>query len=134
MNQPVPLGALWVACVVFGVVAAAIVPAHAASSTAPPASGPKAGQPPDDRAAALTAVQLAKVKSVLAAYKPAALTADDAKAIKRALRDAGMRHSPALDKAITDVGFSPARLEALDPRPPRPPGDGSPPAGGPPRP
>ena len=71
---------------------------------------------------------------MLAAYKPAALTADDAKIVKRAFRDAGMRHSSALDKAITDAGFSPARLEALDPRPPRPPGDGPAPAGGPPRP
>ena len=50
---------------------------------------------------------------MLAAYKPAALTADDAKAIKRAFRDAGMRHSPALNRAITDAGFSLARLEAL---------------------
>ena len=133
MNHPVPLGALWVACMAVGVMAVGTAPAHA-QPAAPSASRPQAGQPPDDRAAALTAVQLAKVKSVLAAYKPAALTADDAKAIKRALRDAGMRHSPALDKAITDAGFSPARLEALDPRPPRPPGDGNAPAGGLPRP
>ena len=136
MNHPVQLGALWIACMVVGVMAAAIVPAHA-QPAAPSASRPQAGQPPDDRAAVLTAVQLAKVKSVLAAYKPAALTAEDAKLIKRTLRDAGMHHSPALDKAITEAGFSPARLEALDPRPPRPPGqpgDGPAPAGGPPRP
>ena len=112
MNHPVQLGALWVACMVVGVMAAAIAPAHA-QPAARSASRPQAGQPPDDRAAALTAAQLAKVKSVLAAYKPAALTADDVKAIKRAFRDAGMRNTPALDKAITDAGFSPARLEAL---------------------
>ena len=123
---------LWVACMIVGVMAMAIAPAHA-QTAAPSASRPQAGQPPDDRAAVLTAAQLAKVKSVLAAYKPAALTADDAKAIKRAFRDAGIRHTPALDKAITDAGFSPARLEVLDPRPPRPPGDGPAPAGGPPR-
>ena len=139
MNHPVQIGALWIACMVVGVIAAAIAPAHA-QTAAPSASRPQAGQPPDDRAAVLTAAQLAKVKSVLAAYKPAALTADDAKAIKRTFRDAGIRHTPALDKAITDAGFSPARLEALDPRPPRPPGDGPAPgngpapAGGPPRP
>ena len=120
MNHRVQLGALWVACMVVGVMAATTAPADA-QTAAPSASRPQAGQPPDDRGAALTGAQLAKVKSVLAAYKPAALTADDAKAIKRAFRDAGMRHSPALDKAITDAGFSPARLEALDPRPPRPP-------------
>lgn len=120
---------LWVACMIVGVMAVAIAPAHA-QTAAPSASRPQAGQPPDDRAAALTAAQLAKVKSVLAAYKPAALTADDAKAIKRTFRDAGMRHSSALDEAITDAGFSTARLEALDPRPP---GDGAGPADGPPR-
>ena len=77
--------------------------------------------------------QVAKVKSVLSAYKAASLTADDAKAIKRALRDAGMRHSPALDQAITAAGFSPARLEALDPRPAQPPAGGDGPGGAPPR-
>ena len=137
MNHPVQLGALWIACMIVGVVVVAIAPAYAqtaAQTAPPPAARPPAGQPPDDRAVALTAVQLAKVKSALAAYKPAALTADDAKIIKRTFRDAVMRHSPALDKAITDAGFSPARLEAMDPHPPRPPSDGPTPAGGPPRP
>lgn len=68
----------------------------------------------------LTAAELAKVKSVLAPYKSAILTADDAKLIKRTLRDAGMRRSAALDAAITAAGFSPARLDELDPQPPRP--------------
>ena len=79
-------------------------------------------QPDDRKATPLSAEQVAKVKAVLAAYAPTALKADDAKAIKRALRDAGLAHNAALDKAITDAGFSPQKLEALDPRPARPPG------------
>ena len=79
-------------------------------------------QPDDRKATPLTAEQVAKVKAVLAAYTPTALKADDAKAIKRALRDAGLAHNAALDKAIAEAGFSPQKLEALDPRPARTPG------------
>jgi hypothetical protein len=79
----------------------------------------------------LTPEQLAKVKSVLARYKAATLTADDAKAIQRALRDAGLRRGPSLGAALKANGFDPDRLEQLDPRPngpPAPRGDGPPPA------
>jgi hypothetical protein len=103
---------------------------------APPRPAGEQG-PDGQRSAPLTAEQVAKVKAVLAAYKPATLKADDAKAIKRALRDAGLRHNAALDKAITDAGFSPQKLEELDPRPARPPGapgDGPPPPPPPPKP
>jgi hypothetical protein len=107
----------------------------ATAQTAAPSNPPPrtVTRPLDQGPATLSAEQVAKVKSVLSAYKSASLTADDAKAIKRGLRDAGMRHSPALDKAITDAGFSPERLEALDPRPAQPPGDGDRPGGAPPR-
>lgn len=83
--------------------------ASSAPGTAPPAQAP------------LTPAQLAQIKIILAPYKPAALTADDAKLIKRTLRDAGMRHSPQLDAALLAAGFSPQKLEQLDPRPQRPP-------------
>ena len=66
MNHRVRLGALWVACMVVGVMAATTAPVDA-QTAAPSASRPQAAQPPDDRAAALTGAQLAKVKSVLAA-------------------------------------------------------------------
>ncbi len=78
-------------------------------------------------AQALTAAELVKVKAVLAPYTPATLTAEQAKLIKRSLRDAGMRRSPALDTALVAAGFSPAKLDALDPPPPRPAGDAPPP-------
>ena len=72
----------------------------------------------------LSATELAKVKTVLAPYKPASLSIEDAKTIKRSLRDAGLRRSRELDAALASAGFSPERLDALDPPPPRPAGDG----------
>jgi hypothetical protein len=74
--------------------------------------------------ATLSPAQVAKVKAVLAPFKADSLTVDDAKAIKRTLRDAGMRPSPALDQALRAEGFSAERLDQLDPRPPGPPGGG----------
>ena len=101
--------------------------AATAQTATPPSPGPTAEtQSENSGLTELTAGQLAKIKTVLAAYKPATLTADDAKAIKRSVRDAGMRRSLALDKAITQAGFSPERLEVLDPRPAQPPPGRSP--------
>ena len=71
---------------------------------------------------ALTAAELAKIKTVLAPYQPAALSANDARTIKRSLRDAGFRRSRELDAALVSAGFSPEKMDALDPPPPRAPG------------
>ena len=68
---------------------------------------------------ALTTAELAKVKSILAPYKPTSLTTEDAKTIKRTLRDAGLRKSRELDAALVSSGFSPEKLDQLDPPPPR---------------
>jgi hypothetical protein len=87
-------------------------------------SAPPNGKPADRPEEALTAAQLAKIKSVLAPYKAASLTADDAKLIKRTLRDAGIRRSRALGDALLAAGFDPRRLDELDPPPARPPHDG----------
>jgi hypothetical protein len=87
-------------------------------------STPQDGKPADRPEEALTAAQLAKIKSVLASYKAASLTADDAKLIKRTLRDAGIRRSRALGDALLAAGFDPRRLDELDPPPARPPHDG----------
>ncbi len=108
----------------------------------PAGTGTGNGQPPprpphEEGAQTLTPEQLAQVKSVLARYKAATLTADDAKAIKRALRDAGLRRGPGVGAAIKANGFDPDRLEQLDPRPPGPPPGPPPgerPEGPPPRP
>lgn len=93
------------------------------------AAGKPTGKPPEaaPAAQALTAAELAKVKTILAPYTAAKLTADDAKIIKRTLRDAGMPKSRQLDAALVSLGFSPEKLDALDPPPPRPQGEGAPP-------
>ena len=102
--------------------------ASGASAQAAPLSAAIA--PQGATAQALTTAQLAIVTKVLAPYKPANLTADDAKLIKRTLRDSGLPRSPALDAAMNAAGFSPARLDQLDPPPPRP-ADGSAPPSAP---
>jgi hypothetical protein len=84
------------------------------------AGGQPGGPPPSQF---LTAAELAKVKAIIAPFKPATLTAEQAKLMKRSLRDAGLRRSPALDAALAAAGFSPAKLDELDPPPPRPAGD-----------
>ena len=99
--------------------------ANGASAQAAPLSA--ASAPQGATALALTPAQLAIVTKVLAPYKPASLTADDAKLIKRTLRDAGLPRSPALDVAMNAAGFSPAKLDQLDP-PPRPANGSAPPA------
>lgn len=93
--------------------------------------------PPPSLQRALTAAELAKVKAVLAPYKSASLSVDDAKIIKRSLRDAGMRRSLELDAALVAAGYSPAKLDQLDPPPQRPPDEAvprppSPPSSAPP--
>lgn len=105
--------------------------ASAQAPSAKPASGDtkpfiaQDGKPPDRPEEVLTDAQRAKIKSVLAPYKAASLTADDAKLIKRTLREAGIRRSRALGDALLAAGFDPRRLDELDPPPARPPRDGN---------
>lgn len=113
--------ALWF---VAGLFSASVAHSQSAPPPGPPPGAPPAGAPAPQ---ALTAAELARVKAVLASYKPASLTADDAKAIKRALRDAGLRRSRELDEALRSAGFSAEKMDTLDPPPPRPPGDAPPP-------
>lgn len=104
-------------------------PARAASGTSAAVATPIGATAPQGASAqALTTAQLAIVTKVLAPYKPASLTADDAKLIKRTLRDSGLPRSPALDAAMNAAGFSPAKLDQLDPPPPRPANGSAPPA------
>ena len=63
--------------------------------------------------------QKAAVKSILSKYHAATLTADDAKAIHRAFRDAGVKSGPGLNEAVTSAGFDSDRLRDLDPPPSR---------------
>ena len=112
-----------VALSVLTAMAAAFAQSQSASPAAPQPAPQKAASQPTQ---ALTTAELAKVKNILAPYKSTALTTDDAKLIKRTLRDAGLRRSPALDAALNSAGFSGAKLDQLDPPPPRSP-EGAPP-------
>jgi phosphatidylethanolamine-binding protein (PEBP) family uncharacterized protein/Spy/CpxP family protein refolding chaperone len=83
-----------------------------------------AGNPPrqagwQDEPQSLTAEQKSQVKSILSKYNESSLTADDARAINDAFRNAGLRNGPALLQAIRDAGFVPERIGALAPPPGR---------------
>lgn len=120
----------WLVCTLILAAGLAIAQAPNQDRGRPPPPPPGEDRPPGaPPPLVLSSAEQAKVKSVLSAYKPATLTAEDARALKRALRDAGLRRSPALDDALKAAGFSPAKMESLDPRPPGPPG---PPPGRPP--
>jgi hypothetical protein len=103
---------------------ACIFASAAQGQSAPPPPKPAADGRAGQAHEVLSAAQQAKVKDVLAPYKANSLSVDDAKAIKRALRDAGMRRSPALDDALRSAGFNADKLDALDPPPSRPPREG----------
>jgi hypothetical protein len=105
----------------------ASVAVHGQSVSSPRAVIDKPTAAPVPAAQALTAAELAKVKAILTPYKPASLTTEDAKTIKRTLRDVGLRKSRELDAALVASGFSPEKLDLLNPPPPRPAGEGAPP-------
>jgi hypothetical protein len=116
------------ALLILGILSAGAVQAQTAAppnaSASRPAGSPPPGPPGGQK---LTDAQLVKVRAILAPYKNASLTAEDAKTIKRTLRDAGMPKSRELDTALNAAGFSPEKLDQLDPPPPRPPGESAPP-------
>jgi len=91
--------------------------------TGPPAMND--ARPRPENRAPLTDEQKAAVKSILSKYNATTLTADDAKAIHRAFRDAGLRPGPGLQEAITSAGFDPRKLRELDPPPLRREGPGA---------
>ena len=67
--------------------------------------------------ASLTDAQKAAVKSILSKYKASTLTANDAKAIHGAFRDAGLKSGSGLNEAVTSAGFNSDKLRDLDPPP-----------------
>jgi len=68
----------------------------------------------------LTAEQKTQVKNILSKYDSSSLTADDAKAIHKALRGIGIRGGPEEDKLLISSGFDPEIIKKLDPPPNRP--------------
>lgn len=119
----------FLAVVLFAASTASAQVTQTQTQTRPQAQGqnqPRPGGDPRESETPLSTVQLAKVKSILAPYKAASLTAEDAKAIKRGLRDAGIPRGRALGEALRAAGFNPDRLNELAPPPPRPSQDGQP--------
>jgi hypothetical protein len=114
-NKWAPLRAI----VVSGALALAAA-AHAGGAGSGAPDGAPPAPPPGPQT--LGADQVARVRAILKAYKPATLDADSAKAIHRAFRDAGIRPGPGLRSAIEAAGFDPRRLHDLDPPPDHPPG------------
>ena len=87
---------------------------------------------PDDRqqpAEVLTNKQKEQVKAILAKYSSNTLTAEQAKAIHEAFRQAGFRGGPTMDDAIQAAGFNPTTLRDLAP-PPTQDGNATPPPPG----
>jgi phosphatidylethanolamine-binding protein (PEBP) family uncharacterized protein/Spy/CpxP family protein refolding chaperone len=82
----------------------------------------------------LTDAQQAQVKAILAKFDANALTAETARAIHEAFRQAGLRGGPAMADTIKAAGFDPDKLRDLAPPPGRGEGDndreGGPPGGG----
>ncbi len=65
----------------------------------------------------LADAQKQQVKSILSKYAPATLTANQAKAIHEAFRQAGLRGGPATADVIRAAGFDPDKLRDLAPPP-----------------
>ncbi len=65
----------------------------------------------------VTDEQKAGATEIVANYDASNLTAADAKAIHKALRDIGVRGGPAEDNLLSSVGFNPEMLKKLDPPP-----------------
>jgi len=78
-----------------------------------------AGGEKDGNAGMLTDAQKEQVKAILAGYDAKTLTADQAKAIHEAFRQAGVRGGPATDDVVKGAGFDPNRLRDLAPPPDR---------------
>ncbi len=72
---------------------------------------------------ALTDAQAKRVGSILAQYDAQELTAEQARAIHEAFRQAGIPGGPAINEVVAAAGFSPDTLRDLDP-PPSAPGAG----------
>jgi phosphatidylethanolamine-binding protein (PEBP) family uncharacterized protein len=71
----------------------------------------------EEKTAALTEVQKEKVKAILLHYNASTLTANDAKKIHEAFREAGLRAGPATEDVIREAGFDPDKLRDLAPPP-----------------
>jgi len=77
-------------------------------------------KPPQEQVDELTKAQTKKVNKILANYDSESLSADDAKAIMEAIRDAKVPGGKGVEKAIDDAGFDFEKIKKLAPPPSRP--------------
>jgi hypothetical protein len=77
----------------------------------------KPGQKANENSQPLSDSQTRQIKSILAGYNAARLTAADAKAIQEKFRQAGIHAGPETNSAITAAGFDPEKLRTLAPPP-----------------
>jgi Raf kinase inhibitor-like YbhB/YbcL family protein len=70
-----------------------------------------------ERTEVITEGQKEQVKVILSHYNAATLTAEDAREIQEAFREAGLRGGPATDDVICEAGFDPDKLKTLAPPP-----------------
>jgi len=71
----------------------------------------------EERTEAITEAQKENVKAILSHYNAATLTANAAREIHEAFREAGLRGGPATEEVIREAGFDPDRLRDLAPQP-----------------
>jgi phosphatidylethanolamine-binding protein (PEBP) family uncharacterized protein len=71
----------------------------------------------EEKTEAITEAQKEQVKAILLHYNAATLTANDAKAIHEAFREAGLRGGPSVEEVIREAGFNPEKLRDLAPPP-----------------
>jgi hypothetical protein len=62
---------------------------------------------------ALTDDQKKQIQDILSKYDPSTLTAEDAKSIFKAFKDAGIRPGPGMKDAITAAGFDAEKLFSI---------------------
>jgi len=110
-------------------IAIALALAALTINTSAQQSGERPGQPPGGedargKAEVLTDGEVKQVGSILAGYDAQALTAEQARAIHEAFRQAGLPGGPAINEAVAAAGFSPDKLRDLDPPPSAPGGGG----------
>jgi hypothetical protein len=77
-------------------------------------------QPPQEQVETLTAKQIKKVNKILADYDSESLSADDAKAIMKAIREAKVPGGKGVEKAIDAAGFDFEEIKKLAPPPAKP--------------
>ncbi|MEI6165719.1 MAG: hypothetical protein WCS52_00845 [bacterium] len=107
-------------CLMMGLALAATMQVFAQETEEPRSDGqrpPPREEPRKDEV--LTAEQIAQVKAILSKYDANTLTAEQAKAIHEAFRQADIRGGPAMGDSIKAAGFDPDKLRDLAPPPGR---------------